>query len=189
MARAARRRFRVKITFRPCSMVFSCPVKGCGLRRHQCPSRVEGRGNGGASALSLFPPRSRVPDWLPPSVSVSLGEWKLIRIFYAGEEGAHRYLLYDLAKDPGESTNLASREPFLIAEPDGLIEGFRVETNAVVPALNSSFDRAAYRPEIEDKQQPKGKAKGTSRRISRWGCRKAPCAPCALIRPVVPVKS
>ena len=37
--------------------------------------------------------------------------WKLIRIFHGGEKGAHRHLLFDLGKDPGETTNLAGYEP------------------------------------------------------------------------------
>jgi len=110
-----------------------------------------------------FPHDPGVPDWLPPSVSVSRGDWKLIRIFHGGENGAHRLLLYDLAKDPGETTNLASAEPALVTELDGLIEGFLTETKAVVPVPNPAFDPAQYRPELEGKQQPKGKGKGATK--------------------------
>lgn len=106
-----------------------------------------------------FPHDPGVPDWLPPSVSVSRGDWKLIRIFHGGENGAHRWLLYDLAEDPGETTNLASAEPGRVAELDALIEGFLTETQAVVPIANPAFDPARYRPELEGKQQPKGKGK------------------------------
>lgn len=106
-----------------------------------------------------FPHDPGVPDWLPPSVSVSRGDWKLIRIFHGGENGAHRWLLYDLAEDPGETTNLASAEPGRVAELDALIEGFLAETKAVVPIANPAFDPAQYRPELEGKQQPKGKGK------------------------------
>lgn len=117
-----------------------------------------------------FPHDPGVPDWLPPSVSVSRGDWKLIRIFHGGENRAHRFLLYNLAKDPGETTNLASTEPALVAELDGLIEGFLVETKAIVPVPNPAFDPAQYRPELEGKQQPKGKAKGAAK--SGWSLSK-----------------
>lgn len=109
-----------------------------------------------------FPHDPAVPDWLPPSVSVSWGDWKLIRIFHGGEKGAHRHLLYDLAEDPGETTNLASTEPALVSELDGLIDEFLAETKAVVPIPNPAFDPAKYRPELEGKQQPKGRAKKPS---------------------------
>jgi arylsulfatase A-like enzyme len=110
-----------------------------------------------------FPHDPGVPDWLPPSVSVSRGDWKLIRIFHGGENGAHRHLLYDLSKDPGETTDLAARNTGLVAELDGLIESFLKETKAVVPIANPAFDPALYRPELEGKQQPKGKAKAASK--------------------------
>ncbi len=109
-----------------------------------------------------FPHDPGVPDWLPPSVSVSRGDWKLIRIFHGGENGAHRHLLYDLSKDPGETTNLAAQNTGMVGELDSLIEAFLKETKAVVPIANPAFDPATYRPELEGKQQPKGKAKEAS---------------------------
>ncbi len=117
-----------------------------------------------------FPHDPGVPDWLPPSVSVSRSDWKLIRIFHGGEKGAHRHLLFDLGKDPGETTNLAPQRPDLVAELDGLIEGFLAETKAVVPVPNPTFDPAQYRPELEGKQQPKGKAKAATK--SGWSTSK-----------------
>lgn len=109
-----------------------------------------------------FPHDPGVPDWLPPSVSVSRGDWKLIRIFHGGENGAHRHLLYDLAKDPGETTNLAPQHPGIVSDLDGLIEEFLAGTKAVVPIPNPAFDPAQYRPELEGRQLPKGKAKGAA---------------------------
>lgn len=35
--------------------------------------------------FTYFPHAPRVPDWLPPAVSVNAGDWKLIRIFHGGE--------------------------------------------------------------------------------------------------------
>jgi hypothetical protein len=117
-----------------------------------------------------FPHDPGVPDWLPPSVSVTRGDWKLIRIFHGGENGAHRHLLFDLAKDPGETTNLAAAQSDRVAELDGLIDGFLAETKAVVPIPNPAFDPAQYRPELEGKQQPKGKGKGATE--NRWSLSK-----------------
>lgn len=94
---------------------------------------------------------------------MSRGDWKLIRIFHGGVKGAHRHLLFDLGKDPSETINLAPQRPNLVAELDGLIEGFLAETKAVVPIPNPAFDPAHYRPDLEGKQLPKGKAKAATK--------------------------
>lgn len=103
----------------------------------------------GTPKFQYFPHSPGVPDWLPPAVSVHRHEWKLIRIFHGGEKGAHRYLLYDLGKDPGESKNLADTMPELVTEMDALIEKFLTETGAVRPVRNPAFDPAKYRLEQE----------------------------------------
>jgi len=113
----------------------------------------------GKAAFQYFPHNPGVPDWLPPSVSVHRDDWKLIRIFHGGEKGAHRYLLFHLGSDPGETNNLADSEPAQMAELDGLIDGFLADTKAVLPVPNPGFDPTKYRPELEGKQKPKGKAK------------------------------
>lgn len=110
------------------------------------------------AVFQYFPHDPGVPDWLPPAVSVHSGDWKLIRIFYGGESGAHRYLLYNVKDDLGEASNLAAQEPGRVQALDALIETFLKDTKAVVPIPNSAFDPAKYRPEDEGKQKPKAKA-------------------------------
>ena len=39
------------------------------------------------SIFTYFPHNPPVPDWIPPSISVHQGDWKLIRIFHGGEAG------------------------------------------------------------------------------------------------------
>ncbi|TWU32659.1 sulfatase/phosphatase domain-containing protein [Novipirellula artificiosorum] len=39
------------------------------------------------------------------------GDYKLIRLWYGGEEGKHAYELYDLSNDIGEQTNLVQSLP------------------------------------------------------------------------------
>lgn len=105
--------------------------------------------------FQYFPHSPTVPDWLPPSVSVHHQDWKLIRIFHGGEQGAHRHLLFNLKEDLGESVNLADRHPELVRELDNKIELFLNETDAVVPIPNPRFDPSQYDPTLEGKSQPK----------------------------------
>jgi hypothetical protein len=109
--------------------------------------------------FQYFPHDPGVPDWLPAAVSVHQGDLKLIRLFHAGQKAAHRYLLYDLKQDLSETKNLAAENPAKVTELDALIERFLQRTKAVVPVPNPKFDPAQYRPELEGKQQPKGKGK------------------------------
>jgi arylsulfatase A-like enzyme len=101
------------------------------------------------AVFQYFPHNPGVPDWLPPSVSVHCGDWKLIRIFHGGENGAHRYLLFNLREDLGEKNNVASQKPELVSELDARITDFLTDTQAVVPIPNPAFDPAKYRPELE----------------------------------------
>lgn len=112
---------------------------------------------GREATFQYFPHDPGVPDWLPPSVSVHRGDWKLIRIFHGGERGAHRHVLFNLRDDLGEKSNLAGQRPELVSELDALIEGFLAGAKAVVPIPNPAFDPTKYRPELEGKQKPKGK--------------------------------
>jgi arylsulfatase A-like enzyme len=99
--------------------------------------------------FTYFPHDPKVPEWLPPSVSVHRDDWKLIRIFFGGDEGAHRWKLFNLKEDIGEKHNLADRYPSMVKELDGLIETFLVETKAVRPVINPNFDPTQYRIEDE----------------------------------------
>jgi len=109
------------------------------------------------AVFQYFPHNPGVPDWLPPSVSVHCGDWKLIRIFHGGENGAHRHLLFNLREDLGEKNNLASQKPELVRELDGRIAKFLTDTKAAVPIPNPAFDPAKYHPELEGQPRPREK--------------------------------
>ncbi len=109
--------------------------------------------------FTYFPHEPKVPDWLPPSVAVHQGDWKLIRIFHGGKNGEHRWKLFNLGEDIGERNDLAARQPQRVKELDALIEQFLSKTNAVIPVPNPDFDPAAYRPEDEGKPGLKSPAK------------------------------
>ncbi len=97
--------------------------------------------------FTYFPHSPRIPDWLPPSVSVRAGDWKLIRIFFGGDEGKHDYQLFNLKDDIGEKNNLADDNPDRVHELDRLIERFLANTKAVLPLPNPVFDPEKYRPD------------------------------------------
>lgn len=113
--------------------------------------------------FTYFPHSPSVPDWLPPAVSVHRGDWKLIRLFHGGDDGEHRYKLYNLKEDLGEEDNLASECPDRVEELDALIDSFLDETDAVLPLPNPKFDPAKYRPELEGKAELRGKAGATTK--------------------------
>lgn len=115
------------------------------------------------AVFQYFPHNPGVPDWLPPAVSVHRGDWKLIRIFHGGDNGAHRYLLFNLRDDLSEKNNLAAQQPELVGELDVLIAQFLADTKAVVPVPNPAFDPAKYHPELEGRQKPKSKPKAQPR--------------------------
>ncbi|MBT3200030.1 MAG: sulfatase [Phycisphaerales bacterium] len=97
--------------------------------------------------FTFFPHSPPVPDWLPPSMSVHSGDWKLIRLFHEGENRAHDYRLYNLAEDIGEKNNLAASHPEKVKTLDRMIEKHIKETKAVIPKPNPRFDPKQYKPE------------------------------------------
>jgi hypothetical protein len=98
--------------------------------------------------FSYFPHVSpMVPDWLPPSIAVRSGDWKLIRVFYYGENGAHDYKLYNLKNDLGEQHNVAASHPETVQRLDRLIDRYLDRTGAVVPLPNEKFNPGKYVPE------------------------------------------
>ena len=97
--------------------------------------------------FTYFPHMPKVPDWLPPSVSVHEGDWKLIRIFHYGEGEEHDYKLYNLKWDIGETNNLAKQYPEKVNELDQLIEAHLVDARAVLPTPNPAFEPEQFKPE------------------------------------------
>ena len=96
--------------------------------------------------FTYFPHSPKVPDSLPPAVTVHSGDWKLIRLFHQGEKGAHAYQLYNLKDDLGEAHDLAASQPERVKQLDVLIEGFLKDTRAIVPLPNPAYNASA-RPE------------------------------------------
>jgi arylsulfatase A len=71
-----------------------------------------------------------------PASAVRVGRWKLRRDYEA-----QRDELYDLLRDPGESTDLASGEPEQLARLAGLLDAWLESTGADLPrGANPDFD-------------------------------------------------
>jgi len=69
-----------------------------------------------------------------PGAAVRLGNWKLIDWYWGKDQE-----LFNLADDPGEQTNLAAKHPEKAVELRGLLDTFRGDTAAVMPAKNPHF--------------------------------------------------
>jgi arylsulfatase A-like enzyme len=97
--------------------------------------------------ITYFPHTKTVPDWLPPSVSIIEGDWKLIRVFHYGENPEeHQYLLFNLKDDLGEKVNLAARDPERVRAMDAEIDEFLRAANVLTPRPNPDFDPARFDP-------------------------------------------
>jgi arylsulfatase A-like enzyme len=73
-----------------------------------------------------------------PNGAVREGDWKLIEWF---EDG--RLELYDIAKDPGERTDLAAKNPGKVRELHAKLIAWRKEVNAVMPTPDPEFGKDA----------------------------------------------
>ncbi|WP_166423612.1 sulfatase [Paraglaciecola sp. 20A4] len=94
--------------------------------------------------FTYYPAEPKVPDWLPPSATVTLDGWKLIRTFHYGKYGGHLYKLYNLDLDPSESVNLAETQVHKVTELDALLEAYLLESEAVTPIVNANYRDGAF---------------------------------------------
>lgn len=111
--------------------------------------------------FTYFPHSPGVPDTLPPAVTCTAGDWKLIRLFYEGENGAHAYRLYNLKDDLGETHDLAAAQPDRVQAMDAMIEKFLADTHAVTPKPNPAYDPKAKAPVGNPKRHPAKKSAAT----------------------------
>lgn len=90
--------------------------------------------------FQYLPNGTKVPDNLPPAVSVHFRNWKLIRVFHDGDQGEHRRVLFDLDEDIGETTDLSLKRPDMVEQLDSRIDLFLQETKAILPIPNVNYD-------------------------------------------------
>jgi len=89
-----------------------------------------------------------VPDWLPPSIQVVSGDWKLIRLFYHGSDGGDELILFNLKDDVGETNNLAASYPEKTQQLNEVIEDYLQSVDVkALPLQNPNFRSNKYVPQ------------------------------------------
>ena len=114
--------------------------------------------------FTYFPHAPSVPEWLPPSAGIHSGDWKLIRIFFGGDNGHHRYQLFNLRQDPGETHDLADVFPERVQHLDALLEQHLTSTRAVLPLPNPKYEPGSYDIAKEGQALPKNKGSSARKR-------------------------
>src|SRR5262249_9958192 len=92
-----------------------------------------------------------------PGGAVRDGDWKLIEHY---EDG--RVELFNLARDVGETRNLAQAEPKRAADLKARLGAWRKEVGAQENTLNPKFDAALHKPLYEDLDASKLKPAATA---------------------------
>jgi arylsulfatase A-like enzyme len=82
-----------------------------------------------------------------PAAWIQKDGYKLIRYFFAGEDQADVFELYNLKKDESEQRNLASQMPERVQQLNGWLTKHFEETQAVIPVANPNYDSAAAKPD------------------------------------------
>ena len=72
------------------------------------------------------------PGGATPQSAIRSGNWRLVHFYEAG-----RSELYDLNSDPGETTDVAAREPLRTAMLQAKLDARREEVNAQLPTPNA----------------------------------------------------
>ncbi|MCK4747115.1 MAG: sulfatase, partial [Bacteroidales bacterium] len=71
--------------------------------------------------------------------SVRKGDWKLILYYHDNYDQSHRYELYNLKWDIGETTNLVDLHPEKVEELKVLLDKYIEETGTIVPVANPDY--------------------------------------------------
>lgn len=102
-----------------------------------------------------------------PAGAIRNGNWKLVEHY---EDS--RTELFDLAKDPGETTDIASKFPERAAELQKRLAAWRVEVGAQDNRINPNFDPARHKAIYLDTDvsqlKPKATAKETATAYRNW---------------------
>jgi hypothetical protein len=68
------------------------------------------------------------------------GDFKMIRLWFAGQNGADAYELYDLKADVGEEKNLAAAMAEKVTAMNRKLEAWLAQTGALRPKRNPNWN-------------------------------------------------
>jgi len=74
-----------------------------------------------------------------PNISMRHGPWRFYKFFYDGPGQEHRYELYNLDEDIGETNNLAAEMPERVEEMSRLMEAHIEEAEILVSRKNENY--------------------------------------------------
>ena len=109
------------------------------VRRRQHRSGLARKVAGARRDLHLFSPRPRRSRLAAALGQRAQGDWKLIRIFHGGENGQHRWKLFNLRDDIGEQHDLADEFPARVQELDARDRGVSGRHQGCRAAAESQF--------------------------------------------------
>ena len=100
---------------------------------------IQGKAHDRGPTISHFPHYVPATDNIP-NTSVRVGDYKLYRFYYDGDNQMHRYELYNLEDDIGETINLADSMPEKVKALDSIIERHLAAADVLVPIKNPRFN-------------------------------------------------
>jgi len=103
-------------------------------------SAIRGESHDRGPTISHFPHYVPATDNIP-NTSIRVGEFKLYRFYYDGEGQTHRYELYNLKDDIGETTNLGASMPEKVKSLDATMQAHLDEAAVLVPIKNPRFNQ------------------------------------------------
>jgi arylsulfatase A len=73
------------------------------------------------------------------------GDYKLIRLWFAGKDGSNDYELYNLKDDIGEQKNLAAKMPDKVKSMSAGLDKWLAETGALIPLKNPRWNGQPFK--------------------------------------------
>jgi len=74
-----------------------------------------------------------------PNISMRQGPWRLYKFYFDGPNREHRYELYNLKKDIGETNNLADKMPERVLAMTNLVNAYEEEADILLPQKNKDY--------------------------------------------------
>lgn len=73
------------------------------------------------------------------NISMRQGDWRLYKFYFDGQDGEHRYELYNLVEDIGETKNLAEERPQKLSEMTKMLDEHVKEAKILIAQKNQNY--------------------------------------------------